>query len=39
MYKNMAALTSSAQKMFEILELNFPEDDSPKNKCSRKANM
>ncbi len=39
MYINMAAVTSSAQKMFEILDPDFPEDESPKKKRSRKENM
>jgi hypothetical protein len=39
MYKDMGAVTTAAQKLFEILDPAFPEDDSPKKKRSRKENM
>jgi hypothetical protein len=39
MYKHMGEVTSAAQKLFEMLDPAFPEDDSPKKKRSRKENM
>jgi hypothetical protein len=39
MYKTMSEVTSAAKKLFEKLDPAFPEDETPKKKCSRKDNM
>lgn len=38
-FDDMGAVTSTAQKLFEMLDPAFPEDDSPKKKRSRKEKI